>query len=227
MASEDILGHTFSPTLYPDDRKAVAAFFATLTPQKPVGNIDHRIIMPDGTVRWQRWSDRAIFDDNGNVVEYQSVGRDITEYKEAEERYRNIVDDQTEFICRFLPDGTHVFVNDAYCRYFGVPREDLLNHKFSPTIYPDDRKDVAAFFATLTPEKPVGTIDHRIIIPDGTVWWQRWSDRAIFDDKGNVVEYQSVGRDITEQKVAEEAIKRSESQPVSYTHLTLPTTERV
>jgi len=212
VASEDILGHTFSPTLYPDDRKAVAAFFATLTPQKPVGNIDHRIIMPDGTVRWQRWSDRAIFDDKGNVVDYQSVGRDITEYKEAEERYRNIVDDQTEFICRFLPDGTHVFVNDAYCRYFGVLREDLLNHKFSPTIYPDDRKAVAAFFATLTPEKPVGTIDHRIIMPDGTVRWQRWSDRAIFNDKGNVVEYQSVGRDITEQKVAEEAIKRSESQ---------------
>ena len=204
---ENILGHRFSPALYPKDRKAVAAFFATLTPQKPVGTIDHRIIMPDGTVRWQRWSDRAIFNEKGNVVEYQSVGRDITEYKEVEERYRNIVEDQTEFICRFLPDGTHVFVNDAYCRYFGVDLENILGHRFSPALYPKDRKAVAAFFATLTPQKPVGTIDHRIIMPDGTVRWQRWSDRAIFNEKGNVVEYQSVGRDITEYKELEEQLQ--------------------
>jgi len=47
-------------------------------------DIDQRIIMPDGSTRWQRWSDRAIFDPNGRVIEYQSVGRDITEQKELE-----------------------------------------------------------------------------------------------------------------------------------------------
>jgi len=58
------------------------------------------------------------------------VGRDITDVmkaelalEESERRYRNVVEDQTEFICRFRPDGTHVFVNDAYCRYFGLDRE--------------------------------------------------------------------------------------------------------
>ena len=127
--------------------------------------------------------------------------------QESEQRYRNIVEDQTEFICRFLPDGTHVFVNDAYCRYFGVDLENILGHRFSPALYPKDRKAVAAFFATLTPQKPVGTIDHRIIMPDGTVRWQRWSDRAIFNEKGNVVEYQSVGRDITEYKELEEQLQ--------------------
>jgi PAS domain S-box-containing protein len=131
---------------------------------------------------------------------------------ETEERYRNIVEDQTEFICRFLPDGTHVFVNDAYYRYFGVAREVILGHKFSPLLYPDDQKAVAAFFATLTPEKPVGTIDHRIIMPDGTIRWQRWSDRAIFDDKGNVVEFQSVGRDITEYKEVEAQLQTASKE---------------
>ena len=127
--------------------------------------------------------------------------------QESKQRYRNIVEDQTEFICRFLPDGTHVFVNDAYCRYFGVDLENILGHRFSPALYPKDHKAVAAFFATLTPQKPVGTIDHRIIMPDGTVRWQRWSDRAIFNEKGNVVEYQSVGRDITEYKELEEQLQ--------------------
>jgi len=48
---------------------------------------------------------------------------------ESEERYRNVVEDQTEFISRFLPDGTHVFVNDAYCRYFGFTREEIFGHR--------------------------------------------------------------------------------------------------
>jgi len=49
-----------------------------------VMDIDHQTIVPDGSIRWQRWSDRAIFGEDGRVIEYQSVGRDITEQKELE-----------------------------------------------------------------------------------------------------------------------------------------------
>jgi PAS domain S-box-containing protein len=132
--------------------------------------------------------------------------------RESEEKYHNVIEDQTEFISRFLPDGMHIFVNDAYCRYFGVAREDILGHRFMPVLYEDDRQAVTAFFATLTFKNPVGTIDQRTIMPDGSTRWQRWSDRAIFDADGKLVEYQSVGRDITGQKEAEIAIKRSEAQ---------------
>ena len=150
--------------------------------------------------------------------------RDITEQKRAEEelaesemRYRNIVEDQTEFITRFLPEGTHIFVNDAYCRYFGVAREQIIGHRFKPVIHPADRKAVASFFASLTLVNPVGYIDHRIIMPGGDIRWQRWSDRAIFDAGGNVVQYQSVGRDITNQKLAEEELcKKNEELQASY-----------
>ena len=60
-------------------------FFESLTPENPVDTIEHRIIMYDGSIRWQRWSDRAIFSENGTIIEYQSVGRDVTEIKKAEE----------------------------------------------------------------------------------------------------------------------------------------------
>ena len=50
--------------------------------------IEHRIIMPDGSIRWQRWSDRAIFDPSGRIVEYQSVGRDVSGQKKIEEALR-------------------------------------------------------------------------------------------------------------------------------------------
>jgi PAS domain S-box-containing protein len=155
----------------------------------------------------------------GNVPYLITIVQDITDRKKmetalrkSEERYRNVVEDQTEFICRFLPDGTHIFVNDAYCRYFDMKREEMIGHRFTPKLHPEDREIVALHLAELTPEHPVENIDQRIIMPDGSTRWQRWSDRAIFDENGRIIEYQSVGRDITDQKRAEIALRQAYKQ---------------
>lgn len=132
--------------------------------------------------------------------------------KASEQRYRNIIEDQTEFICRFRPDGIHVFVNDAYCRYFNKAREEIIGNNFRPELFPEDRKHLREMFASLTPENPVGFIRQRVIFPDGSIRWQRWVDRAIYDESGTLVEYQSVGRDITDIKTAELALAESEEK---------------
>jgi PAS domain S-box-containing protein len=131
---------------------------------------------------------------------------------ESEARYRNVVETQTEFICRFLPDGTFIFVNDAFCRFFEMNREDLVGHRFRPRLHPEDREIVARHIASITPEHPVVYIDQRIVMPDGSTRWQRWSDRALFDPAGRVVEYQSVGWDIMEQKEIEMEMKYHEQE---------------
>ena len=74
---------------------------------------------------------------------------------------------------------------------------------------------VRKHFASLNREKPVAAIDHRIILASGTVRWQRWNDRAIFTDEGILVEYQSVGRDITDLKEAEAALKKNHEELVA------------
>lgn len=125
---------------------------------------------------------------------------------ESEEWYRAVVETQSELICRFLPDGTHLFVNDAYCRYFGLDREVIIGNRFMPVIYPADRDRVKGFLFSLTKENPVGSIDQRIIMPDNKVLWQRWNTRAIFDEDGQIIEYQSVGRDITSEKETQEKL---------------------
>jgi len=137
------------------------------------------------------------------------------ELKESEERYRNVVEDQTEFITRCLPDSTHVFVNDAYCRYFGLKSNEILGHRFRPRIPVEDQERVKQFFASLTPDHPVDAIEHRIIMQDGTRRWQQWTDRAIFDHSGKVIEYQSVGQDITERKREEQALYENEQRLAS------------
>jgi diguanylate cyclase (GGDEF)-like protein/PAS domain S-box-containing protein len=128
----------------------------------------------------------------------------------SEARYRAIVEDQTELICRFLPDGTLTFVNEAYCRYFNKQRGELIGCSFMPLLPDEDRAQVEAQFASLSPSNPVITYEHRVIMPDGKIRWQQWTDRAIFDEDGRAVEYASVGRDVTDRRTAQTALQASE-----------------
>jgi PAS domain S-box-containing protein len=123
--------------------------------------------------------------------------------RESEQRYKAVVEDQTEFVCRFNKDGTYNFANDAFCRYFQKKPEDLLGKKFVPKIPAKDLPLVRNHFASLTRDNPSAITIHRVIMDNGKVMWHRWSDRAIFNDKGEIIEYQSVGRDITDQKETE------------------------
>jgi len=98
-------------------------------------------------------------------------------------------------------------VNEAYCRYFNKSRDEIIGKKFKPDIPEKEQNLVRDHFLSLTMENPVASIDHRIIMPDGETRWQRWSDRAIFNDEGTLIEYQSVGRDITEAKHSEDKLR--------------------
>ncbi|MEG4228494.1 PAS domain S-box protein [Microcoleus sp. N9_B2] len=131
-----------------------------------------------------------------------------TALRESEARYRAIVEDQTELICRYLPDGKITFVNQAYCRYFGVQPEDLLGNSFMPLIPEADREIFPDLYTYVSPDKPVFTCEHRVILPSGEIRTQQWIDRAIFDESGQIVEYQAAGRDVTDRKQAEIALQQ-------------------
>jgi len=122
----------------------------------------------------------------------------------SEERYRAVVEYQTDLICRFLPDSTLTFVNESYCRYHGKQREDLVGHSFMPFILQDDREKASEHLASFSQKTPVATIEYRVVAAGGKVRWQQWINRPIFDERGSLIEFQAVGRDITERKQAEE-----------------------
>lgn len=154
----------------------------------------------------------------GNPADFIII-RDISARKQAEqalreseERYRAVIEDQTEFICRFTPDGKLSFVNSAYCQYFGLDRTGCIGNPHNVVLPEGDKQLVKNHLAGLAPDKPVGMIEHPIVMPSGQVRWQRWSDRAIFDDNGHLLEYQSVGRDTTDQRRAAEELADSEAK---------------
>ncbi len=77
-------GSKFRSRMSHDDMQNIAQLIESLTPDNPYVTIEQRIFKPDGSIRWQRSVDRAIFHNEGKLKEYQSVGRDITELKERE-----------------------------------------------------------------------------------------------------------------------------------------------
>lgn len=126
------------------------------------------------------------------------------------ESYRTVVEDQTEMITRHLPDGTLTFVNRAYSQYCRCTREELIGTKFFPRLTPSNRRIVRKNLSSVNVHNPVVTNVQRILTPDGEERWYHWVNRALFDQRGTIVEFQAVGRDITELKNIEKELKQKE-----------------
>ncbi len=201
--------------VHPLDRNRVKHLIDNHFQQRtPFFIAEYRMRCKDGSYRWILDRGQAQWDKTGRPVRMVGSHTDITQQKlaeqalrESEARYRGIVEDQTELISRFNLDGKLTFVNDAYCRYFEQPREALLGKSFLHILPASEWQTVQQHIASLGPEQPVATIEHRVLMPDGRVRWHQWSDRIIVDDTGQIIEIQSVGRDVTERRRAEEILR--------------------
>lgn len=189
----------------------------------PAGNgrfaIEHRIRTPGGEERWvAAWGQRESDDRRlpGEPVRCIGVMRDVTERRQAaarvevsEERYRTVLEDQTEIVSRFRSDGTFVYVNGVFCRTFGIPTDEVIGRHWMPTAYPDDVPRIEAALARLRPDNPVERIENRVYVASGELRWMEFVNRGFFGRGGELVEVQSVGRDVTDRKQIEDRLRLS------------------
>ncbi|KAM3114589.1 PAS domain S-box protein [Phormidesmis sp. 146-33] len=115
----------------------------------------------------------------------------------SQARYAAIVEDQADVVCRFLPNGTLVDMNEACCRYFGRSRSSLLGDNFFNLVAQTDCQSQRS--VVVTGEAIDGYEQCQMM--DGQTRWHRWTSRAIRDLQGNVVEFQAIGRDLTDLKL--------------------------
>lgn len=143
------------------------------------------------------------------VEERRRVARAASE---SDARYRAIVDSQTDFVCRSLPDTTLTFANAAICRYFGMPKEKVLGTQWLHFVPTDIRDELRAALSRATPENPTFILKHPVQLPDGRTGWHEWTNTAIFDSEQRLVEFQGTGRDITALARAELALRKNDER---------------
>jgi PAS domain S-box-containing protein len=130
---------------------------------------------------------------------------------ESRRQYRSVVEDQTEMICRFRPDGTYTFVNRAYCDALWMESGQILGNDIW-SLTPQGVHRTRAELAVITPSSPIATREVMVDAQGSYPRWQQWRDRGFFDENGKVIEYQSVGRDITDRKKAEDERRELEAR---------------
>ena len=128
------------------------------------------------------------------------------------ESYRTVVEDQTEMIARHLPNGILTFVNRAYCQYHHRIREELIGTNLFRLLSPSNRRTVRKNISMLRVDNPVITHEQPVLTSKGEERWQQWVNRAIFDRRGRMIEFQAVGRDITDLKNIENDLKQKETR---------------
>ncbi len=160
---------------------------------------------------WIRRDDQVL--PNGGIV---SICTDITDLVRREEstevseqRYKDLVENQPEFVSSYTPDGVLTFVNTAYASQHGLSREEMIGRNIFDFLPASEHMAVRRYIAELSRDNPYSSIENRVVMPDGSIHWQEWTDRAFFDESGRVTELQAFGRDVTERKRIENELIES------------------
>jgi PAS domain S-box-containing protein len=179
--------------------------------------LDLEYVRPDGSTIWARARGEVQRDTAGRIVRLRGTAQDISQRKlvevalrESEERLRMAAqagrmyafdwDMVTDVVIRSL-ESTHILgLTDEPTR---ITFQQILTN-----IHPEDRAAVMSSVAELTPERPITRISFRMLRPDGSVIWLERSGHAFFDKQGRIQRMVGMVADITDRKLAEEALSK-------------------
>lgn len=211
------------PYVHPDDYDRIIEYREDIVKRQTNAVVDFEFRLRDADDYWQWVQSREVImerNQQGDPTRVMVSFTVITTRKEAEfelrrseERLRAVINTQTEVISRYSIDLKLTFVNDAYKRAFGledVPMEEIIGRQIKDYIPEEQHAYIDDYHhklvSTLEPAESV----HKTFASDGSERWYRWKDQPILDNDGNLIEFQSVGIDITEQREAEQALHRSD-----------------
>ncbi len=196
--------------LYPDEeerRRFLAAVEGTAAKTNKFTFFSSRIQVKNGQYLEMDWYLRSL-EDLGLIRGSIAIGVDASCRRQAAEqallveseaRYRALIENQKDLVCCWRPDTTLTFVNRAYCRFFGKEPAELLGEKWVELIPENNREEVLRKYVRAASNPEFISYDNELINYQGKAYWFHWFDCPIFSQDGKLIEYQSVGRDVTER----------------------------
>lgn len=154
IASDQLIGTSFMKLIPESDRQTVLQEITSLSVESPLKSHEHRVIDSNNEIRWQRWSNHALFDESGILRAYQAIGEDITEYKNsevalqrAEHKFRTIYNSSSEALMMLDQKG-FFDCNQTTLTLFGVNSVEefckLHPSDVSPPVQADGRDSITA-----------------------------------------------------------------------------------
>jgi PAS domain S-box-containing protein len=159
-----------------------------------------------------------IRDSTGHALGIIAATRNISERKvieqmlyEKEQKFRLLVENQSDMVIEINNRGEFLFVNPAYCKLAGKEKDQLLGKSVVSQIYPDDQEKFLKILEGVNQLSHQGYSEHRLVLENG-LRWLAWKYNAVLDDRGNVTSITGCGRDITESKLAKEELEKANTR---------------
>jgi PAS domain S-box-containing protein len=201
--------------IHPDDQKSLTAALARLTPENPYLEINYRVLRPDGTMIWLQRNSRAHFDEQGRVLRIIGIVADITARKLAEtalalahDRLRLAMESGKSVAWDWdVKSGRDSWFGDLQT-VFGIHADSHVGNveDFHRRVHPEDLERVwAAATDAMQNHKPY-MAEFRTLWPDGTVRWVEATGKFYYSPDGEAQRMLGMNVDITERKLAEEAL---------------------
>jgi diguanylate cyclase (GGDEF)-like protein/PAS domain S-box-containing protein len=216
-SSEEMVGQSYRLFTPPDDIKPLLlAFNEVYKTGIPNIGFPHGILRKDGSIISVESSISLRENEQGEIIGFRSVSRDITERRKmveavvnSEERYRTILEQLQDSYYEVDLAGNFTFVNESTGYSFGYSRDELIGQNYRLVIPEEDVEgQFAAYNEVFRTGKPNRGFPHKIRRKDGRILFSEVAIDLHRDEMGNVVGFKSVSRDITQRMQMEEELQK-------------------
>ena len=218
--------------IHPEDRKRVRDLFESCVMEKTDYEAHYRLLLPDGTIKYQHSIGRPIVNEKGDLVEFVGTAIDVTEQAQArielekaceeikqrteaarrsERELRDVVNTVPAHVWSTSPEGEVDFVNGRWLQFTGLTLDGASGWKWEAVLHPDDRTRVVADWHTAVKNGQATESEARVRRADGEYCWWFIRNVPLRDETGKIVRWYGTAIDIEDRKRAEQALRRSEA----------------